>query len=449
MMRILFFLLCFSHLLSSQPTLQQKIAQMVMVSFTGTTVPDSIKVDVQQRGLGGIILFANNIVNQNQIASLTSQLSSLRFSNLLLAVDQEGGKVARLGVSNGYLSTPTALHLGSRLNSEDSTRATAALMAGWLNQAGFNVNFAPVADVNVNPLSPAIGKLERSFSSNPDTVSHHVSWFIDEFHKRKIITTLKHFPGHGSAAVDSHLGFTDVTNTWTSKELEPFQSTIDSGKADIVMAGHLFNAKIDSQYPASLSYKTITTLLRDSLHFHGVVISDELFMKAIVENFMFDDALELCVKSGTDILLFNRSIYNNQSLTAYVVDVIAKKVQAGKIPSAMIDSAYERIQQLKQRILTNTTIASTVEPTTPMLDQNYPNPFNPVTTIQFTLSHSNRTSLKIYDVLGREIVTIVDANLSGGTHFYQFSGTNLASGVYIYRIVSGGFVHTKKMILQK
>ncbi|MDP1678271.1 MAG: glycoside hydrolase family 3 N-terminal domain-containing protein [Bacteroidota bacterium] len=448
-MRILLFLLSLPLLLSSQPTLQQKIAQMVMVGFTGTAIPDSIKVDIQQRSLGGIILFANNIAEPNQIRELASQLSVLSSSKLLLAVDQEGGKVARLGAANGYSSTPTAFHLGSHLNREDSTRVSAALMAGWLNQAGFNINFAPVADVNVNPLSPAIGKSERSYSANPDTVSQHISWFIDEFHKKKIITTLKHFPGHGSATADSHLGFTDVTNTWTAKELEPFRTTIKSGSTDVIMAGHLFNAKIDSQYPASLSYKTITELLRDSLHFDGVVISDELFMKAIAANFLFDDALELCVKSGTDILLFSKSVYNNQSLTAYVVDVITSKVQTGKIPLAMIDSAYGRIQRLKQRILTTTTIASSLEPNSPLLDQNYPNPFNPVTTIKFVLQYSNHTSLKIYDVLGREVATAVEGKLNSGIHSYQFSGVNLASGVYIYRIVSGNFAHTKKMVLQK
>ena len=105
-------------------------------------------------------------------------------------------------------------------------------------------------------------------------MSRHTSWFIDEFHKKKIITTLKHFPGHGSAATDSHLGFTDITLTWSAMELIPFRSAIDRGIADLIMVGHLYNAVIDSVYPASLSYKTVTTLLRDSLHYNGVVVSD-------------------------------------------------------------------------------------------------------------------------------------------------------------------------------
>ena len=423
---------------------------MVMVGFTGTTTPDSIKVDLQQRGLGGIILFANNITSANQITTLTAQLSALSTSQLLLAVDQEGGKVARLGSTNGFAPTPTAFHLGSQLNREDSTRASASMMAGWLKLTGFNINFAPDADVNVNPLSPAIGKLERSFSSDPDTVAKHVSWFIDEFHKKKIITTLKHFPGHGSAAADSHLGFTDVTNIWTAKELQPFRATIESGNADIIMAGHLFNAKIDSQYPASLSYKTITKLLRDSLHFRGVVISDELFMNAIAANYQFDDALELCVKSGTDILLFGKSIYNNQSLTAYVVDVISKKVNSGKIPLAMIDSAFDHIQQLKHRILTNMhEQMAAIVPQDLQLDQNYPNPFNPTTRIDFSIPHSGFVSLKIFDVLGKEIDQLVNEERLPGTYSAQFDASSLSSGIYIIRLQSNSAVRIKKMVYLK
>ncbi len=423
---------------------------MVMVSFTGTVIPESVKVDLQQRGLGGIVLFANNIVSSNQITSLTSQLSSFSKSQLLLAVDQEGGKVARFGSTNGFSSTPTAFHLGTQVNREDSTRATAALMAGWLSKTGFNINFAPVADVNVNPLSPAIGKNERSFSSNPDTVSKHVSWFIDEFHKKKIITTLKHFPGHGSASADSHLGFTDVTNTWTAKELQPFRSAITNGEADIVMAGHLFNAKIDSQYPASLSYKTITKLLRDSLKFNGVVISDELSMNAIALNFQFDDALKLCVQSGTDILLFNKSIYNNQSLTAYIVNVISKKVNTGEIPSAMIDSAYERIQRLKQRILTgmHDQVAAVI-PANVQLYQNYPNPFNPSTTIRFSIPVSGFVSLKIFNVLGKEVAQLVNDERTAGNYSVQFNASAYAGGVYFVRLQTGSALRTAKMVYLK
>jgi beta-N-acetylhexosaminidase len=442
-------LLLFSSHLFSQPSLEQKIAQMVMVGFTGTTVPESIKTDLTMRGLGGVILFASNITSPSQVKSLTTNLQSNATSHLLIAVDQEGGKVARLNAANGFASTPSAYKLGTIINREDSTRNAASLMAGWLQQSGININFAPVADVNVNPSSPAIGKLDRSFSKDPDTVSRHIGWFIDEFHKKNIVTTLKHFPGHGSAATDSHLGFTDVTTTWSGAELIPFQSAIDRGLADLMMVGHLYNARIDSQYPASLSNKTVQRLLRDSLRFSGVVISDELFMNAIAANYEFDDALELCIKSGTDILLFAKSTYNNQSLTAYVVNSIAQKVRNGMIEEEIIDSAYSRIQRLKQFIVTKTTLASSSIPESPLLMQNYPNPFNPLTTIEYQIAVAGNVTLSIYDLLGKKIATVVNEEQSPGIHTVLFDGSVLSSGVYFYALRTSNYMTFKKMMIIK
>jgi beta-N-acetylhexosaminidase len=285
-------------------------------------------------------------------------------------------------------------------------------------------------------------------------VSRHTGWFIDEFHKKKIITTLKHFPGHGSAATDSHLGFTDITSTWSPMELIPFRSAIDRGIADLIMVGHLYNAAIDSVYPASLSLKTVTALLRDSLHYNGVVVSDELFMNAISANYSFDDAIELCVRSGTDILLFAKSIYNNRSLTAYVVNSIGQKVKNGAIAEKMIDSAYQRIRRLKMRILTNAAFASVDVPKESRLLANYPNPFNDATVIRYQLRSPEFVSLKVFDILGREVSTLVHEQQSAGTYSLQFqfgSGAipSLASGVYFYRLQMGAYAETKRMLYIK
>jgi beta-N-acetylhexosaminidase len=424
---------------------------MVMVSFPGTVIPDSIKYDIQKRGLGGIILYANNITSANQVKSLTAQLSALSSTQLLLSIDQEGGKVARLSAANGFAATPTAYHLGTRVNREDSTRYYSALMAGWVRQSGFNIDFAPVADVNVNPLSPAIGKSERSYSANADTVARHTGWFVEEFRKKGIITTMKHFPGHGSATVDSHLGFTDVTNTWSSKELIPYSTAIKTGTVDMVMIGHLFNSKIDSLYPASLSTKTVNGLLRDSLKFDGVVISDALTMSAISLNYAMDDVIERSVNSGTDILLWNANSYNNRSLTGYIIDVVSKKIADGKIAAATIDTAYDRIQRLKERILTNIT-RTVVDgvPTEMRLEQNYPNPFNPTTSISFTLPISGIATLTVYDALGREVAVLAEGQFQSGVRYsWNFDASNCASGLYIVRLRSGISVQNKKMLYLK
>lgn len=221
--------------------IKKKIAQMVWVGFSGTRLNDTIKIDLSKRNIGGVILFANNISNPNQIKLLNDTIKMFAKTPPFIAVDQEGGKVARLNSTNGFANTYTAYQLGTVFNSEDSTRKQAKLMATWLLQCGFNVNLAPVADVNVNPNSPAIGKLERSFSSNPYNVYLHDKVFIEEFEKQNIITCLKHFPGHGSALQDSHLGFTDISNTWQQYELTPYQNLINNDYSNIIMPGHLYN----------------------------------------------------------------------------------------------------------------------------------------------------------------------------------------------------------------
>lgn len=201
-------------------SLRRKIGQMVMVTFMGDSLEkssaslDTMKSDLANGFVGGTIFFtwSNNLRRPQQITHLTSELQRRSSIPLLVATDEEGGQVARLSGSNRFAATPSAYQMGTVINSEASTRSTASTMAGWFVQTGINVNLAPVVDVNVNPTSPAIGALGRSFSSNASTVASHAGWFIDEFHKRQLFTTLKHFPGHGSAKTDSHLGLVDITN---------------------------------------------------------------------------------------------------------------------------------------------------------------------------------------------------------------------------------------------
>ena len=263
----------FQFYAEAQITLRQKIGQMIIVTFTGDSLEkrtasiDTLKNDIADGLIGGVTYYtwSNNVKNPAQITRLSGQLQQSTKIPLLITIDQEGGNVARLSASNGFKSTKTAYQLGTIINKEDSTRAQASMMAGWLKQSGINTDYAPDADVNVNPSSPAIGALGRSFSSKPDSVAAHVGWFIDEMHRKNIVTTVKHFPGHGSATSDSHLGFTDISTTWTTQELIPFQSVISNRTADIVMMGHLYNRSLDSLYPASLSYNVVTNILRKQL----------------------------------------------------------------------------------------------------------------------------------------------------------------------------------------
>ncbi|MEK6552778.1 MAG: glycoside hydrolase family 3 N-terminal domain-containing protein [Bacteroidota bacterium] len=433
-------------------TLREKIGQMIWASFTGTRLNDTIKVDLQRRNLGGVILYAGNIVNPNQIKLLNDTIKLFSKTPSFIAVDQEGGKVARLNSTNGFKNSYTAYTLGTVFNQEDSTRKSASTMASWLKQCGFNVNLAPVVDVNVNPNSPAIGKLERSFSQNPETVFQHSAWFIDEFNKKNILTCLKHFPGHGSALQDSHLGFTDITNTWSNSELVPYQSLFSQEYKNLVMIGHLYNAHLDSAYPASLSKNVTTDILRNQLGFNGVTITDGMAMQAITLNYSFEDAVEYAVNAGNDILLYTSVLRNGSSLVRNVIDIVEEKVNQRKISLNRIEESYNKIIQLKAKYgiitsidqLTNASI-----PTGFVLYQNYPNPFNPSTMIEFSVPQAGYYSLKVFNIIGEEVANLMNREMESGIHKISFDASKLPSGIYIYRLTGNNVNISKKMTLMK
>jgi beta-N-acetylhexosaminidase len=439
-------------------TLREKLGQMVMITVTGDSLEesspsmDTLKSDLANRRVGGVVMFvwSENLASPSRIARFTGQLQALAHVPLLLAIDQEGGKVARLSASNGFAATSTAYDLGTVLNQESATRGMASTMAGWFVQTGLTMNLAPVVDVNVNPASPAIGALKRSFSADAGTVARHASWFIDEFHAKHILTALKHFPGHGSASADSHLGFTDITTTWSNTELDPYRTLLAEGKPDAIMTGHLFNGTIDSVYPATLSNATITGILRNQLGFGGVVMSDAMGMKAIASHYGLDEAMVLAVNAGVDILLYttNRDSAGN-SLARRIVDVLERHVQDGTIAASRIDASYARIMALKGLFVTGVDIAASPDLPSALHLASFPNPFNPVTTLQYTLRSDGPARLQVFDLLGRLVATPVDAYHRAGVHTVRFDGTGLGSGMYICRLESAGAVATHRLALVK
>lgn len=435
--------------------LRQKIGQMIIVGLIGQTVSDTLYADLSERNVGGVILSGanGNLKNPLQIQQLTAQIRSAAATPPFIATDQEGGAVARLNSSNGFASTSSAYKLGTTYASLDSTRTQTAMMAGWLKNSGFNVNFAPVVDVNVNPVSPAIGYYGRSFSAVPLTVAQHARVFIEECHAKSVVTALKHFPGHGSAGTDSHLSLPDITATWSAPELIPYSDLIGNNSVDMVMIGHLFHSGIDSVYPSSLSRRTIQGLLRDSLGFGGVVVSDDLYgMKAITDNYGFWDAAEKSITAGTDILLYVSNTFNGSSLCRQLVDTLEARVRRGVIPESRINESFARITALKSRyVSTAVTPAMSAGGAIPagFRLSNYPNPFNPTTTIQFTIVDRQPTIVRVYDLLGREVSTLVNEVKEPGTYTVQFDGSGLSSGAYFTRVSAGGYAATRRMLLVK
>jgi beta-N-acetylhexosaminidase len=435
----------------AQVTLNEKIAQMVMVAFTTSQASkDTLIVDLAERGLGGVLLFKYNLENPSQMKALTEELQLASRYPLFLATDQEGGRVARLDATNGFSSTLNHYTLGTTYNQEVRTRSEASKMAEWLTQVGINVNLAPVVDVRVNPDSPAIGRLNRSFSGDTNRVVEHATYFIDEFHQRSIATALKHYPGHGSALSDSHFGFTDISSTWKSYELAPFRALISNGYHDMIMTGHLFKSDWDTEFPTSLSETAIQTILRDSLNFDGVVISDELFMQAISDHFGFNEAIIQAIKAGTDILLFNKNIHNNRSIVAHIIEIVNGAIQNNELTEQRIEQSYERIQELKnRRISTTIRPLESLDLPEAIVISNYPNPFNPSTTLVITTPQSDYYSITVFNSLGQRIKELHSGNLQQGTVNFYFDATNLVSGLYFVRVQNSTQTKIHKITLLK
>jgi len=345
----------------SIPSLDEKIGQMLLVGFRGTTLSadNPIIIDLERYNLGGVILYEKdgptksrprNIESVEQVKKLVADLKIHSKEKLFVAIDEEGGMVSRLKTTYGFQSTVSAQYLGM-VNREDTTRFYTGRIAKTLYDLGINLNFAPVVDLNVNPLCPVIGAYERSFSANPDTVIFHAGLYIDEHQKMGIASCCKHFPGHGSAANDSHLGLTDVTATWNEVELEPYRRLITSGQCALIMSAHVYNQKLDSLYPATLSEKILTGILRNQLKFNGLIVSDAMEMGAITENFGKEESIERALVAGCDILVFSNNISTfNENVVSETITLIHRMVDEGKISEERIDQSYQRIIRLKETL---------------------------------------------------------------------------------------------------
>lgn len=339
---------------AKEPTLDEKIGQMITIGFHGTSASDAeVKTVLQQvksGQIGGVMLLKYNIENPQQLKTLTANLKlSAKKIPLLISVDQEGGRVQRLGASNGFKDYPSPKYVAENLTPGEAYDLYTE-MSQTLKEYDINVNFAPLVDVDVNPESPVIGKKERSFSANPETVAVYARATVLGHRNNNVMTSLKHFPGHGSAGTDTHLQFTDVTDTWAEQELEPYKRLIALNNADMIMSSHIFNKKIDDQYPASISEKTVNGLLRKQLGYHGVVVTDDLQMGAISNNFKFEDVIVSAVNAGNDILLFANYFNPDPMIPEKVKLIIKQAVKDGRISQQEIDDSYERIIELKNRL---------------------------------------------------------------------------------------------------
>ena len=341
--------------------LDTMIGQMFMVGFRGLTAGEDHPIvdDIRHRALGGVVLFdydvsngefKRNIASPDQVRGLTESLQSAARIPLLISIDQEGGKVARLHERYGFGATLSHQALGE-IDDVETTFERAREIARTLKSVGVNHNLAPVVDVNVNPESPAIGAFGRSFGSEVQQVVRHAAAYVRAHREEGIITTLKHFPGHGSARDDSHRGFVDVSETWNRLELEPYASLIEQNLTDSIMTAHVFNRTWDESEPATLSRAVMTDLLREELGYDGVIISDDIQMAAIRSFYSFEDAIRRSVEAGVDVIaIANNSVYE-EDVVRRGVGIMKGLVGDGVVTTARIQESYQRIQMLKSRLL--------------------------------------------------------------------------------------------------
>lgn len=340
-------------------TLREKIGQLLIVGFRGSRPEECglVARDVQVHGVGGIILFdqemadptarVRNVESPAQVKELVAHLQSLAAVPLLVSIDQEGGRVNRLKACYGFPETRSHAELGKGAPAETFRQAEG--IARTLAGLGINLNLAPVVDLDANADNPIIKAKGRSFSADPESVAVHAAEYVKAHRAAKVLTCLKHFPGHGSAAGDTHLGFVDVTGSWHERELLPFARLVAAGLCDVVMSAHVFNARLDPEWPATLSRAVLQGLLRERLGFRGVVMSDDMEMRAISSRYGLEASLPAALAAGIDVLCFGNNLTYDPDIAPNAIAIIERAVAAGRLPAARIDEAWGRVLALKQQ----------------------------------------------------------------------------------------------------
>lgn len=342
-----------------QMTLQEKVGQMFIVrpealeptayynspqdlkALSLQAVNDRMRETAAKYPMGGIILFSNNINNPEQLRTFVADLKALP-SHPLLCIDEEGGVVARLANNRSFYlpKFPNMTQLAASGRTNEVTEAATAI-GTYLKEYGFDIDFAPVADVNTNPRNIVIGA--RAFSTDPKTAAVMVKAYLKGLQKTGVVGCLKHFPGHGDTTADSHFGYAMSRKNWDeikNCEMIPFKAGIDAG-AHLVMTAHISLPNVTgSNTPSTLSSMIMQDKLRGELGFDGVIISDAMEMGAIIRQYPVEDACVAAIKAGVDILLCVREYPK-------VFETVVAAVRRGEIPEARIDESVRRILKMR------------------------------------------------------------------------------------------------------
>jgi len=327
--------------------LRRSIGHLLIAGFDGHTVPVELKSIAKEFGLGGVILFPRNIAEPEQIAELCYEASRLvQDLPLWISVDQEGGRVARLKAP--FTEWPAMATLGRSGDVALAARFARAL-ASELRAVGITLDYAPVLDVYTNPSNRVIG--DRALSDEAKEVARFGASIIRELQAEGVAACGKHFPGHGDTSADSHVELPLVEHPierLREVEFVPFMAAIEAGVASI-MTAHVFLPALDQERPATLSRRVVSGLLREELGFQGLILSDDLEMKAVADRYPVASAAVLAVESGCDGVLVCSA---NHSLQAETLEGLIHSVEEERLREARVEDALRRHRRAKERFLT-------------------------------------------------------------------------------------------------
>lgn len=332
--------------------LDEKIGQMLLMGFIGRdseTDGAAIVADhLTARRIGGVLFLRHN-VRSREGAESSARLFAAADPGAWMAIDQEGGLVQRLSRDLGYTHIPRAMQVADTYD-PDEAGALYRLAAQEFHAAGFNMNLAPVADVH-DPDNAVIGRHGRAYGTAAGPIADYASAFIDAFEAEGSVCAIKHFPGHGRSRGDSHDGFVDITHTWSEAELEPFAELIRRDRAHLIMGGHLTLETVDpSGVPVTFSRPALEGLLRDRLGFTGAIMTDDLDMAAIRNNFVQREAVLRSIEAGNDIIMMSNSASPDPELPQKFIRWVNEAIAEGRLSEQRINQSAARLAVLKARV---------------------------------------------------------------------------------------------------
>ncbi len=333
------------------PALEERIGQMLLMGFIGRDADSDgagvVADHLENRRIGGVLFLRHNVRSREG-----AEGSARRFAEAdpaaWMAIDQEGGLVQRLSRDLGYAWMPRAMQIVEE-RGLGGAREIYALGAAEFKAAGFNMNLAPVADLH-DPENAVIGRYGRSYGTDGETIAAYASTFIEAFNRHGTVCAIKHFPGHGLSRGDSHDGFVDISETWQRAELDPFRRLIEAGRANLIMGGHLTHRGLDaSGLPVTFSKPVLDDLLRGELGFTGCVMTDDLDMAAIRENYDQREAVLRSIEAGNDIIMMSNSAAPDPELPQRFVGWVMEAMAEGRFDETRINQSFARIEVLKRR----------------------------------------------------------------------------------------------------